>query len=242
MPAWTRARASAVLALAAVATATAAGCGGGSGGGDETTAATAGDQASPVAVVDSGVAIDPQRITLSLRLKQPEGVDPPIARTATITLKGKGINYDGARQPICDAATIRDQGVDACPRDAIVGSGEALGAADTVQTKAQVTIVNGGSDRVLLATLIRNPAYVKTIVPGRITKRDDGLTIAFTFPPELQNVGGVSIGLQQMTLALNRGGAVVAARCDDWRYDADVAFADHTTARHQGRVACPGRR
>ena len=240
MPAQTRRRAAASTALVVVAAGVAAaGCGGGSGGGDTTTGDTGGDEPAPVAVLGSGVAVDPQHITLSLRLKQPEGVDPPIAKTAKVALQGKGINYDGSKQPSCAAAMIRSKGVAACPPGAIVGTGEALGAADTAQTKAEITIVNGGRDSVLFSTIIRNPAYVKTVVPGRIATSDGGLTIAFTFPPALQNVGGVPVGLQQLTIALNRGGAVTTAPCDsDWRYDAAVAFADHTTARHQGRMTC----
>jgi hypothetical protein len=237
VPAQTRRRAAAfVLVVAGVA---AAGCGGGSGGGDATTGVAGGEEPAPVAVLGSGVAVDRQHITLSLRLKQPEGVDPPIAKAATVALQGKGIDYDGAKQSACEAATLRSKGVDACPKGAIVGTGEAIGKADTAETKAEITIVNGGRDTVLFSTIIRNPAYVKTVVPGRIATSGDGLTIAFTFPRDLQNVGGVPVGLQQLTIALNRGGAVTTARCDsDWRYDAAVAFADHTTARRQGRMTC----
>jgi hypothetical protein len=239
VPVQTRRRAAAATVALVVATGVAAaGCGGGSGGGDAKTG-DGGDEPTPVAVLGSSVAVDPQRITLALKLKQPEGVDPPIARTATVALRGKGINYDGSKQPACAAATIRSTGVDGCPKGSIVGTGEAFGKADTAGTKAQITIVNGGRDRVLFSTIIRNPAYVKTVVPGRITTGDDGLTIAFTFPGDLQSVGGVPVGLRRLTIALNRGGAVTAARCDpDWRYDAGVTFADRTTARRQGRVTC----
>lgn len=234
MPAQTHRRAAAALYALAVAV---AGCGGGNSGA-ETTPSKQADPES-VAVLGSNVAVDPRRITLSLRLRQPEGVDPPIARTATVVLQGKGIDYDGAAQATCDAATIRSDGMDACPKGAIIGTGEALGKADTATTKARITIVNGGRDRVLFSTVIRNPAYVKAVVPGRITPGDERLTIAFTFPRELQNVAGVPVGLQQLNISLNRGGAVTTARCDSgWRYDAAVAFADDSTARHQGRAAC----
>jgi hypothetical protein len=119
-----------------------------------------------------------------------------------------------------------------------------MGTADTAETKAEIMIVNGGRHSVLFSTIIRNPAYVKTVVPGRIVTSDDGLTIAFTYPPDFQNVGGVPVGLQQLTITLNRGGAVTTALCDsDWHYAAAVAFVDHTTARHQGRMTCrPSRR
>jgi hypothetical protein len=224
-----------VLVVAGVA---AAGCGGGS---DATTQAKtgAGDTPAPVAVLGSGVAAGPEHVTLSLKLKQPENVDPPIATTATVALHGKGITYDGSKQPACAPTTIRNKSANACPRGSIVGTGTALGTADTTQATAEITILNGGRNRVLFSTIIRNPAYVKTVVPGRIATSDDGLTITFTFPPNLQNVGGVPVGLQQLTIALNRGGAVTTAQCDDdWRYDAGVTFADHTIARHQGPVTC----
>jgi hypothetical protein len=236
VPVQTRRRTAVVLAV--VAAAGAAGCGGGDDA-PTSTRSDAGDRPAPVAVLGSDVAVDPRRVTLSLKLKQAENVDPPIATTATVALQGKGINYDGSKQPACTAATIRSKGVDACPKGSIVGTGTALGKADTTQTTARITIVNGGRDSVLFSTIIRNPAYVKTVVPGRIATSDDGLTITFTFPPDLQNVGGVPVGLQQLTMALDRGGAVTTTRCDDdWHYDADVAFADHTTAHHEGRVTC----
>lgn len=237
--------------LAALAVAIATGCGSSSDSGkDETTTATTAatpaattpdgkPATSPVAVLGSTVAVKAGQVEVSLRLRQPADTDPPIAKTAHLRLP-EGIEWKGADTPSCDAKTLERGGIDACPPAAIIGSGEAIGLADTSKTVGTITAVNGGEDDVYLATVVRNPAYVKTVVPGKISKGDDGLELDLTFPKDLQTIAGVPVGLQQLQLTVKRGPTLVVPECpeDGWSYDARVGFDDGTQVEHADKASC----
>ncbi|HEX5924491.1 MAG TPA: hypothetical protein VFY45_11710 [Baekduia sp.] len=236
--------------LAALAVTTATGCGSSSDSGKTDTTAAAGTATtaattpdgkattSPVSVLGSSVAVKAGQVDVALRLRQPADVDPPIATTARLTLP-KGIEWKGGDTPSCDAQTLKS-GVDACPPAAIIGSGEAIGLADRSETIGRITAVNGGKDNVYLATVVSHPAYVKTVVPGKITKTDEGLQLDLTFPPALQTIAGVPVGLQQLRLTVKRGPTLVVPDCPDkgWSYDARVGFDDGTQVEHSGKASC----
>jgi hypothetical protein len=233
---------SSLFVLAALAVATATGCGSSSDSGKaETTAATTPDgktATSPVSVLGSSVTVKAGQVDVSLRLRQPADTDPPIAKTAHLRLP-EGIEWKGADTPSCDAETL-NRGIDACPPASIIGSGEAIGLADTSKTVGAITAVNGGEDDVYLATVVRNPAYVKTVVPGKISKGDDGLELDLTFPKDLQTIAGVPVGLQQLQLTVKRGPTLVVPACPDegWSYDARVGFDDGTQVEHADKASC----
>lgn len=236
--------------LAALAVATATGCGSSSDSEkDATTATTAaqttaattpgGDPAtSPVSVLGSSVDVKAGQVDVSLRLRQPADTDPPIAKTAHLRLPD-GIEWKGGDTPSCDEETLK-RGIDACAPAAIIGDGEAIGLADTSKTVGTITAVNGGGDDVYLSTVVRNPAYVKTVVPGKISKGDDGLELDFTFPPALQTIAGVPVGLQSLKLTVKRGPWLKVPGCPDdgWDYDARVEFDDGTQVEHAGKATC----
>jgi hypothetical protein len=247
-----------LFVMAALAVATATGCGSSSDSGEAettgaattattattpTTAATTPDgepATSPVSVLGSTVSVEAGQVEVSLRLRQPADTDPPIAKTAHLRLP-EGIEWKGADTPSCDAETLA-RGIDACPPAAIIGSGEAVGLADTSKTVGTITAINGGEDDVYLATVVRNPAYVKTVVPGKIAKGDDGLELDLTFPKALQTIAGVPVGLQQLQLTVKRGPTLVVPACPDdgWSYDARVGFDDGTQVEHAGKATCSG--
>jgi hypothetical protein len=241
-----------LFVLAALAVAIATGCGSSSDSGKvattaagtaETTAATTPDgkpTTSPVSVLGSSVAVSPGQVKVALKLRQPSDVDPPIAKTAQLTLP-EGIAWKGGDAPSCDAATLK-RGLDACPHAAIIGSGEAIGLTDQSKTVGVINVVNGGKDDVYLATTVSHPAYVKTVVPGKISSSDDRLRLDLTFPPDLQTIAGVPVGLQQLLLTVQRGPALVVPNCPDkgWPYDARVGFDDGTQVEHQGKASCSG--
>jgi hypothetical protein len=237
--------------LAALAVATATGCGSSSdsdkpdttaGTPAQTTAATTPDgkpAPSPVSVLGSSVDVKAGQVDITLRLRQPADADPPIAKTAQITLP-KGIEWKGGGIPSCDAETLKSGGAGACPPGAIVGNGQAVGLTDQSETIGEITAVNGGEDAVYLATIVRHPAYVKTVVPAKISKTDDGLKLDLTFPPALQTIAGVPVGLQSLRLTVKRGPALVVPECKDdgLDYDARVAFDDGTQVEHAGKASC----
>jgi hypothetical protein len=234
--------------LAALAVATATGCGSSSDSGKtattvETTAATTPDgkpTTSPVSVLGSSVDVKAGQVDVALRLGQPADTDPPIAKTAQLTLP-KGIEWKGADTVSCDEATLK-RGLDACPPGAVIGNGEAIGLTDQAKTVGVINVVNGGKDDVYLSTTVSHPAYVKTVVPGKISQSDDGLRLDLTFPPDLQTIAGVPVGLQQLRLTIKRGPSMVVPDCPDdgWNYDARVGFDDGTQVEHEGKATCSG--
>jgi len=231
-----------LLVLAALVALPAAGCGAASSRDRDGVAATpATVRASPVAVLGTSVALTPARAQVRLALRQPDGVDPPVARTARLVL-AEGVAWHGGDAPTCSLRTLRSAGPGGCPRGAIVGSGEAIGVADAAKTVGRIVVVNGGPDDVYLATTVRNPVYVKTVVPGRLTAPPGGgLQIDLAFPPDLQTIAGVPLGLQQLRLSIIRGRALTVAACPAggrWPYRASVAFADGTAARRSGAATC----
>jgi hypothetical protein len=207
-------------------------------------AAPAASRTSPVSVLAAGVTVSRRSVAVDLRLRQPADADPPTARTAELTLPA-GSAWHGAAAPSCSVATIRKAGAQACPRGSILGAGTSTGLADGSVSTGEITVVNGGPGTVLLATVIRNPAYVKSVVTGRIaTLPGGGLRVALRFPPELQTIAGVPVGLQRLRLAIDRGRVLRTRGCAGARaqaYRATVAFADGTRADRAGTATCHDR-
>lgn len=235
------------LLAAALGTVAAVGCGSDTEG-VSTSSAVSNDQGgaattsrhSAVSVLGVRVDVTADRVTLDLRLRQPEGVDPPIAQTATVTLPA-GMAFHGGGQATCSVAAVRSDGVAACPKSSIIGAGQAVGTADTAQVKGEITILDGGPETILLATVVRNPAYVRTVVAAKLAA-SSGSRVTIRFPGDLQEIGGVPVGLDRLQLILQRSGAISIGTCPStdelWRYSAAVAFADKTTVKDSGIVAC----
>jgi hypothetical protein len=199
---------------------------------------------SPVSVLAAGVTVTRRSVAVDLRLRQPADADPPTARTAELTLPA-GSSWHGGAAPSCSPATIRKAGAQACPRGSILGAGTSTGLADRSVSTGQITVVNGGPGTILLATVIRNPAYVKSVVTGRIAMLPGGgLRVALRFPAELQTIAGVPVGLQRLRLAIDRGRVLVTKGCGGVgarAYRATVAFVDGTHVDRAGTASCRGR-
>lgn len=228
-----------------LAVAVGSGCGSSSSpdaGGSPTGTATAPSSPESVSVLSSSVVLDAAHARLALRLRQPAGVDPPLARVATLDLP-PGIRWRGGDAPACARATLVREGVAGCPREAIIGRGTACAAADTATTVGQITVVNGGAGRVLLATVVRHPAYVKAVVDGRVLSAPGGRSrLVLTFPDALQTVAGVPLGLERLSMTLDRGPWLQVGPCPlrAWRYAASVRLVDGATVTARGRVVCSG--
>jgi hypothetical protein len=202
------------------------------------------EEASPVSVLGAGVTVRRDAVAVDLRLRQPADADPPTAQTAELTLP-TGIAWHGDAAPSCSVATIRQGGAEACPPAALLGSGASTALADTSISDGEITVVNGGPGTVLLATVVRHPAYVKSVVVGRIaTVAGGALRVALRFPPELQTIAGVPVGLQRLRLSIDRGGVLTTPSCGSVArraYRATVVFADGTRAGHAGTARCRDR-
>ena len=72
-----------------------------------------------------------------------------------------GTRYNGGSYPSCSYQRLNAAGPNACPKGSVMGSGTGLAYADTVVTRPQITVVNGGRDRVYFYTVLNNPARVQ---------------------------------------------------------------------------------
>ncbi len=243
------------LAATTLAALTLGACGGG-GGDDEQPASTANDtrgkDASSVTVAGVDVEVTPSQagtpeqpqgveVDVHLRLRNPKGMDPPTALGATLDFPA-GTAVDGGAYPSCDRATLERQGVEGCPRGSLMGTGTVVGLADRTPARGQITVVNGGEDRVWLYTVLTNPVRQQAPVEGALTPIDGGGTrLALTFPEELQTISGVPIGLQQLRLRAGRDEWLTTTACPDdgrWPYAGEASFADGTSASYSDDVPC----
>ena len=166
-------------------------------------------------VLGSSVDVKAGQVDVSLKLRQPSDADPPIAKTAQLTLP-KGIEWKGGDTPSCDAETLKG-GVDTCPPASIIGNGEAIGLTDQSETVGQITAVNGGEGRCLSRDGRPQPGLRedRRARDNIFWEPDDGLKLDFTFPKALQTIAGVPVGLQELKLTIKRGPWLVVPDCPD---------------------------
>lgn len=122
----------------------------------------------------------------------------------TTVLFPQGSIYHGAKLPKCSVALLNNSGVAACPKGSIMGKGKAWAFADTVRTTADITVVNGGADRVFFYTTMTNPAVVQLPVEGKIrTLRGKwAYELVSEVPTDLQVVAGVPIVVYKMQVKI----------------------------------------
>lgn len=122
----------------------------------------------------------------------------------TTVLFPQGSIYHGAKLPKCTAALLNNSGVAACPKGSIMGKGKAFAWADTVRTTADITVVNGGKDRVYFYTTMTNPAVVQMPVEGRIRKLKGkwAYELVSDVPTDLQVVAGTPIVVYKMQIKI----------------------------------------
>jgi hypothetical protein len=225
-----------VLCLVMVA-ALAVGCGGGASGADAQDDGGAGRAGAAVSVLHSDVRVTGDgRLDVRLRLDAPEDVDPPLAERAVVRLPA-GTAYRSGAVPTCPARVLRRDGPGGCPRGAVIGVGTALGRADTADTKAEITVVDGGADRILLYVTMRNPARVAEVVEGRVA--DGRLELAI--PAAVQRVAGVPVAIRQLRVSAGGRGVIAVGPCPasgSWTTEAAVDFDDGSRATHRARAAC----
>ncbi len=158
----------------------------------------------------AGTTKKPQSVNLTMRGRVSttgeDGENKPVVQKIEI-LFPKGSYYAGGKLPrgvkgkvtprCAESRMLNGLPQDQCPKGSIVGSGTANAWADTVRTRAKITIVNGGANRVFLFTELTNPAVVQLPIPGRIQKQSGkwAYKVTFTVPEELQVVAGVPISL-----------------------------------------------
>lgn len=122
----------------------------------------------------------------------------------TTVLFPPGSIYHGGKLPKCSVGLLNNSGVAACPKGSIMGKGKAWAFADTVRTTADITVVNGGRDRVYFFTTMTNPAVVQMPVEGRIRKLRGkwAYELVSEVPTDLQIVAGVPIVVYKMEIRI----------------------------------------
>lgn len=122
----------------------------------------------------------------------------------TTVLFPRGSIYHGGKLPKCSAALLNNSGVAACPKRSIMGKGKAWAWADTVRTVADITVVNGGRNRVYFYTTMTNPAIVQLPVEGRIRKLRGkwAYELVSEVPTDLQVVAGTPIVVYKMQIKI----------------------------------------
>lgn len=127
----------------------------------------------------------------------------------------RGTVYNGAHHRKCSIETLNTKGPSACPKGSKVGQGRALADADTVPTRAEITVFNGGPKQMLFYTTMTNPAVVQTPVVGDITKLKSGpwgYRLTADIPGKLQVVAGVPIFMTDLKIKVGSGNLLAATK------------------------------
>ena len=205
------------------------------------TSATAQDQEErdePITILSADVGVTPtnagtrqhpRAATLAgtAKIVTEPGFDPPIV-TGVDVYVGHGLSWNGDDYATCSKRVLDSKGPKGCPKESIVGNGIATARADTVNTRIDVVMVNGGAKTLYAHASLTNPARVqetvviKTTAPGGKWRYRD----SFTIPKSLQVVAGVPIQVTGMTFSL--GGKpwarryITSSSCPSggWRYKA----------------------
>ena len=186
----------------------------------------------------SSVAVKAGQVDVSLRLRQPADTDPPIAKTAQLTLP-RGHRVEGR-----DTRVLRRGDARARPRRLPARLDHRHGRGHRPGGHEQDGRARSRRQRRQGRRLPRDdrppPGYVKTIVPGKISRPTTACELDLTFPADLQTIAGVPVGLQQLRLTIKRGPSLVVPDCPDngWAYDARVGFDDGTQVEHVGKAGC----
>jgi hypothetical protein len=192
----------------------------------------------------AGTPRHPQGVVLKVHVHwtTPPEDERPIVQSA-ITLFPKGSLYNGGKYPRCSANTMNRRGLSACPRGSIMGHGTGLAYADTVTTKPQITIVNGGPRAICLYTVLNNPARVQACVPGTITKLSSGpwaYKLVLKVPPQLQVVAGVPIQIVDFTSSAGRGTWLATTGCKNgkWPFSVETFYDTGGSSGVQSSTPC----
>jgi hypothetical protein len=141
------------------------------------------------------------KLTFNVHWETNADVDKPVVQTADV-LFPKGSLYNGAKYKKCAQSVMERGSVSECPAQSIMGTGTGVAYADTVLTSPEITVVNGGGNKVFLFTVLTHPARVAKPVPGTITKQSGkwAYKLHLVVPPSLQTVAGTPIALRDIKI------------------------------------------
>lgn len=166
-------------------------------------------------------------ISAKSKITTEPGAEPPIITGVDIWI-GKGLVWNGGKYATCSKRMLDRKGPSGCPRKSIMGAATATAWADTVVTRPDVVLVNGGAKRVFAYTTLYRPSLVKETIVVRETKASGpwARKESFRVPENLQIVAGVPIRVTALSLKV--GGKPYAPEfiaskfcpAGGWRYKA----------------------
>lgn len=204
------------------------------------TTVTASPKVSPS---KAGTKKKPKSVKLTLngtwKTSGPDGENKPIVQKVKIDFPKGSLYLGGSYKAKCTLKELsrakldnNDKLTGKCAK-AVVGAGDGLAWADTVDTKPKFQLVNGGAKNVYLYTVLKNPARVTTPVPGVIKKggKYGGYELTLTVPQELQVVAGTPISLRSVNIKTTAKNWVATTSCPkNKKWPFRVTSSQDTTA------------
>ncbi|HEX5925812.1 MAG TPA: hypothetical protein VFY45_18405 [Baekduia sp.] len=171
----------------------------------------------------------------------------PVARSFDVWLP-KGWVYNGAKHPVCALATLNAKGPGACPPESIMGHGE-LGRRDPgiaypAVVRRNLTVVNGGANKMYFWVMLSIPARVQAAIPGTVTKVNSSrwsYRLHADNPSSLQIVSGIPVTLNYLYARFGRGDWIATTSCPRdrlWRYRLRMTSTSGHVLETDGSVPC----
>ncbi len=187
------------------------------------------------------------KLTYNVHWETSPDVDKPVVQTADV-LFPKGSLYNGAKYAKCAQSVMERGGIAGCPKKSIMCTGSSVAYADQVLTRPEITVVNGGGNKVFLFTVLIRPARVAKPVPGTITKMSGqwAYKLHLTVPESLQVVAGVPIALRD--IKITAGGkpyakdwlATTSCSGGKWPFELTTDFAPDDSGAPVGSATYDG--
>jgi hypothetical protein len=192
----------------------------------------------------AGTKKHPQGVKLNTSISWQElgAASQPIVQTFDI-LFPKGSLYNGGKYPSCSYGKLNAAGPAACPKKSIMGSGTGNAYADTVITHPQITVVNGGRNRVYFFTVLNNPARVQSPVIGQISKMGGkyAYKLHVVVPQVLQVVAGVPIELTYLHVTAGKHAWLATTKCGPgghWPFSVTTGYNTGSSASFTASIKC----
>jgi len=183
----------------------------------------------------AGTRAHPRDVRLGLTIHwQTLGSSGQPIVTAFHILLPKGARYNGAHVNACSLGALEANGLNACSRASIVGSGSARAYANTTITHLAITVVNGGAGRVYFYTALGAPGRVRVPVIGKLTSMGGNWSyrLDVSVPHVLQVVSGAPIELTYLSLSAGRGSWLQTVGCaggQKWPFQVTTDYVDANT-------------
>lgn len=190
-----------------------------------------------------GIEID-ARATITAQ----DGTTTPLMPRSIDVWLPKGWGYDGAGHPTCALTVLTSRGPTGCPPRSIIGRGELghhlEGDGDTTFSHRNLTIINGGLNRVYLWVVLSDPARVHGAVVGTIAKLNSSqwsYRLHVAIPRGLQVVASIPVAVTFFTMRVRSSTWIVTTNCPHdhrWRYHLKMIYTSGQVADTGGSVIC----